>query len=376
MDAESGVARWLAFRRVGLGSVNFALLLKHFGSIDEAWDSPADELHRAGIESPYVRAIVRARTTLDEAEELSLMEKAGARAITWLDADYPPLLRDIPQSPPVLVIRGEGSASLELGVAVVGTRRITPYGRRVAEYFCEAFCRMNVAIVSGLARGVDAVAHRVAVESGAVTVGVLAGGLDEIYPKEHTSLAARIQERGCILSEYPIGVPARPDYFPRRNRILAGLSMATVVIEAGEGSGALHTANWAFEQGRDVYAVPGSVFARQSVACHKLVRDNVATLATDPEQILAALNVMTGGAQYALPVGASHSDALLIESLSPSERVAFKSIGASPQHVDKLARELGMPVGQLSALFTTLELRGAVKQVSPMTYVRAAPSRA
>ncbi|HJP41020.1 MAG TPA: DNA-processing protein DprA [Dehalococcoidia bacterium] len=149
--------------------------------------------------------------------------------------------------------------------------------------------RSRIAIVSGLARGLDAVAHRAAIEVGALTVGVLAGGLGKIYPREHEDLAARIVESDCLVSEYPIGIPARPGYFPRRNRIFSGLAQATLVIEAGPRSGTLHTANWAFEQGRDVVAVPGSIFSAQSDGCHRLVRDTVATLVTSPDETLREL---------------------------------------------------------------------------------------
>ncbi|MFQ5380380.1 MAG: DNA-processing protein DprA [Dehalococcoidia bacterium] len=376
MDDEIRRGIWLALRRAGLGSKNFALLLKHFGEIGAAWDAPADELRRAGLDAPYLRATIRARASFDPGEEMELLAKAGARLITWADAGYPPLLRDIPQSPPVLVVRGHGDAALTGAIAVVGTRRATPYGRRATREFCEEFCRVGLAIVSGLARGIDAVAHRVAVEAGAVTVGVLAGGLDEIYPREHESLAARIEEAGCILSEYPIGVPARPDYFPRRNRILAGLATATLVVEAGKGSGALHTANWAFEQGRDVFAVPGNIYSRSSEGCHRLIRDNVAALVTEPAQLMGELRTASFGRAVPLPEQGPAADNETMADLSPDAKRIMEGLGARTLHVDELARDFGSPVERLTAELAVLELQGRVTQVGPMIYSASSEPRA
>ena len=368
---NSELGRWLVLRRAGFGSHNFALLLRRFGAISAAWEAPADELARAGIDQSYIRAMARARETWEPADEVRLTEEAGARTVTWMDAEYPALLRDIPQSPPVLIVRGSIGPGQPLAVAVVGTRRVTPYGRQVTEQFCEGLSAAGVTIVSGLARGVDAIAHRVAVERGTPTVGVLAGGIDEIYPREHEGLAGRIAERGCIASEYPIGIPARPDYFPRRNRILSGLAVATLVTEAGEGSGALHTANWAFEQGRDVFAVPGSVLSRQSVGCHRIIRDHVARLVTTPEELLAEIQVLAPGSQYPMERPFGLRSATPAQVLEPDEAAIVSALGAAPQHIDEVARATGQPVARLAALLALLELRGIVEQGGPMTYALA-----
>ena len=157
----------------------------------------------------------------------------------------------------MLFVRGAKGPEFSRALAVVGTRKVTPYGREVCEQLCTAVVRAGVAIISGLARGVDAIAHRVAVDEGVPTVAVLAGGFEAVYPRENAGLADRVMENGCIVSEYPVGVKTRPDYFPRRNRIISGLARATLVVEAGAGSGALHTANHALEQNREVFAVPG-----------------------------------------------------------------------------------------------------------------------
>ncbi|MCC6419927.1 MAG: DNA-protecting protein DprA, partial [Gemmataceae bacterium] len=245
MGSRQEIPYWLALRRAGLGSTNFGRLLKYFGNIEAAWQARPEEVRRAGLEPQFLRAMAKAQANFDAAAELALVEKHGLRVFTWRDDDFPESLRDIPQSPPVLFVRGTAGPQFAEAVAVVGTRHPTPYGRQAAEQFCEALAQAGVAIVSGLARGVDAIAHRVALEHGAPTVGVLAGGIDQVYPRENAGLAERILAQGCLVSEYPPGIPARPDYFPRRNRILSGLAKATLVVEAGKGSGALHTANWA-----------------------------------------------------------------------------------------------------------------------------------
>jgi DNA processing protein len=368
MSIPLETARWLALRRAGLGSTNFALLLKRFGSIGAAWDAPADEVGQAGLEAQFQRAFEKARATFDPEREASQLTRYEARASTWLDADYPARLRDIPQSPPVLFVRGEGQPEYERAVAVVGTRHVTPYGRQAAEAFCEALVGAGAAIVSGLARGVDSVAHRVAVEANSPTVAVLAGGIDQVYPRENTGLADRIRANGCLVSEYPPGIPARPDYFPRRNRILSGLAQATLVIEAGEGSGALHTANWAFEQGREVYAVPGPIFSRQSQGTNQLIRENTARLVATPEQLCEELNLLSAGTQLPLAQAAAPATARPAPTQDEGRVLHWLQDGA--RHVDEVARASGLPVAMVSSTLQVLELKGLVRQAGPLTYTR------
>ena len=362
---------WLALRRAGLGSTNFALLLAHFGSIEKAWDAPLEEIARAGLDAQYMRAFTKARGTFDGEEELARLGKHGVRVVTWLDNDFPPMLREIPQSPPVLFLRGSTGADFEQAVAVVGTRKVTPYGRQACEHFCEVLARAGVAIVSGLARGVDAIAHRVALEQGAPTVAVMAGGIDQIYPRENAGLAERILENGCLISEYPVGIPARPDYFPRRNRIVSGLARATLLVEAGEGSGALHTANWAFEQGRDVFAIPGSVFSRQSWGTNQLIRENTAKLVVTPEQLCEELNLLSAGKQFPLRALKPDAPGKPVPAATQDEGKILHHLQAGAQHVDELARAAGLPVAQISSTLQVMELKGMVRQTAPMTYSRA-----
>jgi len=372
MSDDPELPYWLALRRAGLGSMNFALLLKHFSTIAAAWSAPMEEVGRAGLDPQYVRAMSKARAAFDGQAELESLRKHGARAYTWLDADFPLSLRDIPQSPPVLFVRGATGPHFDQAVAVVGTRRVTPYGRQACEHFCEALARSGVAIISGLARGVDAIAHRVALENGAPTVAVLAGGIDQVYPRENAGLAARILEHGCLVSEYPVGIPARPDYFPRRNRILSGLAKATLLVEAGEGSGALHTANWAFEQGRDVFAIPGSIFSRQSQGTNQLIRENTAKLVATPEQLCEELNLLSAGGQVPLERASVRREeaAKPRPAATAEEGQILHWLGDDAHHIDEIVRSSGLPIMQVSSTLQVMELKGLVRQQGPMTYSR------
>ena len=370
IEERPGLAYWLALRRAGLGSSNFALLLKHFGRIEDAWEAPTDEVRRAGLDAQFLRAVQKARAGFDAARELEAVAKASATVCTWQDEGYPAALREIPQSPPVLFLRGNRGPAFERAVAIVGTRRVTPYGRQATETFAAALVAAGVTIVSGLARGVDAIAHRVAVEADAPTVAVLAGGIDQIYPRENAGLADRIMANGCLVSEYPPGIPARPDYFPRRNRILSGLAQATLVVEAGEGSGALHTANWAFEQGRDVFAIPGSIFSRQSQGTNAIIRDNVARLIVTPEQLLEELNLSGSGGRQ-LTLGEKPAPAAPRASATPEEGRVLHWLRDAPTHVDEVARAADLPVAMVSATLQMLELKGLVRQERPMVYALA-----
>ena len=355
MEQHPELPYWLALRRAGLGSTNFALLLARFGTVEAAWNASGRTPRLGRPRSPVRAGVAKAKAGFDAERELALMAKHGAYALTWLDEGYPQNLRDIPQSPPVIFVRGTQGPQFEQAVAVVGTRHVTPYGRQAAEHFCTVLAQAGVAIISGLARGVDAIAHRVALENGAPTVAVLAGGIDQVYPRENAGLAERIVEHGCLVSEYPVGIPARRDYFPRRNRILSGLAKATLLVEAGEGSGALHTANWAFEQGRDVFAIPGSIFSRQSYGTNQLIRENTAKLVATPEQLCEELNLIATGI-VAMPVAQPEAQPALFEDRAkPASKPAaappvddhplLKWLASGPLHIDEIARERRPPHG-------------------------------
>ncbi len=397
-NADIDRARWIALRRAGLGSESFRNLIARFGGVAEAWDAPDGEAKRAGLRTQYVRAFERARRTFDPERELAALAEHDVRTLTWEDAEYPELLREIPQSPPVLFARGSAGPRFAQALAVVGTRDATPYGREACEQLCGAAARAGVAIVSGLARGIDALAHRAALDAGAPTVAVLGGGIDAIYPREHAGLAERIMANGCLLSEYPVGSKARPDHFPRRNRIIAGLAQATLVVEAGERSGALLTADHALEQNREVLAVPGDIFSPRSKGVNRRIRESGAKLVGSAEDLLEELNLLSVGAQPPLPEmprvapAAPRGETGPRESApipAPAETAAaapappepepandaegrvLQCLEGGPLHVDEVARLAELPIQAVTAAMLTLELRGLVRQQAPMTYRRA-----
>ena len=406
-DADVERARWIALRRAGLGSESFRNLIAHFGGIAEAWDAPDGEAKRAGLRTQYVRAFERARRTFDPRRELEALAEHGVRTITWADEAYPDLLEEIPSSPPVLFARGSAEPRFAQALAVVGTRDATPYGRDACEQLCGAAARAGVAIVSGLARGIDAIAHRAALDAGAPTAAVLGGGIDAIYPRENLGLAERIMANGCLLSEYPVGVKARPDHFPRRNRIISGLAQATLVVEAGRSSGALLTADHALEQNREVLAVPGGIFAQSSEGVNRRIRESGAKLVGSVEDLLEELNLLNVGAQPSLPslpslpetpppappasvpreAAARPRDAASIprepapeapvvatpEPAPPDgdEGRVLRCLERGPLHVDEVARMAELPIHVVTRALLTLELGGLVRQQEPMTYRRA-----
>lgn len=409
-DADVERARWIALRRAGLGSESFRNLIAHFGGIAEAWDAPDGEARRAGLRTQYVRAFERARRTFDPERETAALAEYDVRTITWEDEEYPDLLKEIPSSPPVLFARGSAGPRFAQALAVVGTRDATPYGRDACEQLCGAAARAGVAIVSGLARGIDAIAHRAALDAGTPTVAVLGGGIDAIYPRENAGLAERIMANGCLLSEYPVGSKARPDHFPRRNRIISGLAQATLVVEAGKSSGALITADHALEQNREVLAVPGGIFSRSSEGVNRRIRDSGAKLVGSAEDLLEELNLLSVGAQPPLPEALSgaapqHPAAVppapapeesaakrptaepaAREPTVPAEPVAkapepvlanddegrvLQCLERGPLHVDEVARLAELPIQAVTGALLTLELRGLVRQQEPMTYRRA-----
>ncbi len=249
---------WVGFNLVrGIGAVRLQALIDHFGDAASAWQGDAGELRAAGLGSKVVERLLELRSTLDLDKLWERILAQGIRILTWHDQAYPQHLKEIEQPPPVLYVRGELLPEDDFAVAIVGTRRVSPYGRQVTEELAAFLGANGITVVSGLARGVDAIAHAAALRAGGRTVAVLGSGVDRIYPPENRALAEQIIARGAVISDYPVGTAPESTNFPPRNRIISGLSLAVVVIEAGETSGALITAEFAAEQGREVFAVPG-----------------------------------------------------------------------------------------------------------------------
>lgn len=353
-------AYYVGFNLVrGIGPARLRALLDTFGDVERAWHAPADALRLAGLDRRSLENLLATRAKVDLDREVRRLAAAGVRVLTWDDPDYPQLLSEIPDPPPVLYIRGQLEADDAWAVAVVGTRRASVYGREVTRRLVAALAQSGVTIVSGLARGIDGVAHRAALEAGGRTIAVLGCGVDQVYPPEHRDLARQIVAQGALISEYPLGTPPEAGNFPPRNRIISGLSMGVLITEAGQGSGALITAEYAAEQGREVFAVPGSILASGSTGTNRLIQDG-AKAVLEPADILRELNLtmVTQQAQARDTLPATEAEAALLAYLGPE-----------PIHVDELGRAAGLPIAQVTSTLAMMELKGLVRQVGGMKYV-------
>ena len=353
---------WVAFNRIpGLGRARFTLLEKRFGALSKAWDASASELSGAGLDRKTVQSIARKRGSIDPDAEMDKLESMEVEAFTWHDDGYPPRLKEIYDLPPLLYVRGALLPSDERSVAIVGTRKPTPYGRQAAYQVTFDLARSGVAIVSGLARGVDGIAHRATLDAEQRTIAVLAGGLDWIYPREHRSLSESIAQNGALVSEHPLGARPAPGNFPRRNRIMAGMTLGTVVVEANRGSGALITARHALEQNREVFAVPGSILSPASAGTNALIRDSAAKLITDHSDILEELNLTYVEQQIEMK-------ALFPENEDESK--VLKHVTFDPVHVDEIVRTAGLSASTVSSVLAMMELKSMVRHIGGMNYVR------
>ncbi len=356
---------WVAFNFIkGIGAVRMQGLVAYFGDLESAWNADAADLMQAGLGLKVVERVVAARKSVNLEKILEKIQAQDIKILTWQDREYPPRLKEIDQPPPVLYARGEYLPDDLFAVAVVGTRKVTPYGRQVAEELSSFLASNGITVVSGLARGVDAIAHQAALKAGGRTIGVLGSGVDVIYPPEHAKLAERMMQSGVILSDYAPGVPPDASNFPPRNRIISGLSLAVVVVEAGETSGALITAEFAAEQGREIFAVPGSIYAPQSRGANKLIQNGAQPLLS-VQDLMQALDFTRIGehkaARKALP--ADETEARLLDIL-----------GVEPLHVDEIRAQAQLPVEKVSAALTLMELKGMVRQVGGMNYVAVGES--
>ncbi len=357
---------WLAFNRVrGIGPVRLRLLLDTFGSIRAAWEAPVEALQALGLERRALNHFLQLRESLDLAQLEAAVMRAGVSVYTWDDPAYPTALRELPDSPPVLFVKGTLEADDDWAVAIVGTRKPTVYGREVAHQLATELAQQGLTIVSGLARGIDAIAHRAALDAGGRTIAVLGCGVDRMYPEEHRRLAQEICAHGALVSDYPLGTPPEAANFPARNRIISGLSRGVLVVEAGTTSGALITADFAAQHGREVFAVPGSIFSPASQGTHRLLREG-ATLVTCVQDVLDALQLESVGEQRAARelIPATLTEAALLTYLS-----------REPVHVDELARASGMPIEMVSSTLVLMELKGIARQVAPLQYVAARETR-
>jgi DNA processing protein len=359
------VKYWIGFNIVrGIGPAKFQALLDHFRDLRLAWEATADELRAAGLDRRALQSLLSEREKLDLDANVTRLEKAGVKVVTWQSPEYPEHLRNIYHPPPVLYLRGSLKPVDEWSVAVVGTRRATVYGKEAARNIARELARAGVTVVSGMARGIDAIAHTAALDAGGRTIAVLGSGVDVVYPAENRRLMGRAIEQGAVLSEYALGTPPEASNFPPRNRIISGLAQGVVIVEAAERSGALITADYAVEQGRDVFAVPGNMFNRNSVGCNRLIQQG-AKLVLSVDDILEELNLTMVAQQLEL-------QAVVPENETESQVLGFLS--GDPLHVDEIVRQTALPVSEVSSTLALMELKGMVRQVGGMNYVLARES--
>ena len=351
---------WVGFNLIkGIGAVRMQALIHHFDDLESAWKGTPIELAGAGLSLKLIERINQARANIDLEKVWARIESQGIQVLTWEDEAYPQRLKEIDQPPPVLYVRGNYVPDDLFAVAIVGTRRVTPYGRQITEELASFLASHGITVVSGLARGVDAIAHHSALKAGGRTIGVLGSGVDKIYPPEHRQLAEKMMEQGAIVSDYAPGTPPDASNFPPRNRIISGLSLAVVVIEAGETSGALITAEFAAEQGREIFAVPGSILAPQSKGTNKLIQKGALPLLSIND-LMQALNLTRVGDQKTARknIPADETEACLMKTLTDD-----------PLHVDEIRNQTELPIEKVSATLALMELKGMVRQVGGMHYV-------
>ncbi|MBN2048742.1 MAG: DNA-processing protein DprA [Anaerolineaceae bacterium] len=352
-------AYWVAFNSVrGIGAARIRLLLEHFQDLEIAWNAPPDALKAAGLTDRLVENVITQRNQFDVEKYWQKLADHQITVLTWEDSAYPRRMLEIHNPPPVLYLRGNLLLDDEWAVCIVGTRRVTSYGRQVTRELATFLAQNGITVISGLARGVDSVAHKAALDAGGRTIGVLGCGVDQIYPPENRVLAVEMIQSGAVLSDYAPGTPPESSNFPPRNRIISGMSLATIVIEAGERSGALITATFAVEQGRDVFAVPGPIYAPQSVGCNRLIQQGAQPLLR-PEELLDLLKLD----RY--PEQRKVREQFQVE---PFERTILTMIRDEALHVDELCERCDEPVEKISSALIMMELKGLVRQESDMTY--------
>lgn len=360
VDADADAPYWMAMRNVtGIGPVRFERLLAAFGSIRAAWEARQDELAHV-LDRRSLESLTAYRRSADPEGDYAALRAEGIDVVTLRHDAYPDLLREVPGPPPVIFQRGTLTLDDRRAVAVVGTRRPSSYGREMARALARDLAQAGVTIVSGLARGVDGIAHAAALDAGGRTIAVLGNGVRSVYPPEHRELAARVARQGAVLSEFHPDAPPDGPNFPARNRLISGLALGVVVVEAPMRSGALITVDFAADQGRDVFAVPGSVLSQASAGCNRLIRDG-ARLVRSADDVLEDLRLGEAPRQLALDSPAE---------LDEESRRVLSTLTGDARHIDEIGAIAGIPIASLAALLMTLELQGFVRNVGAQYYAR------
>ncbi|MDE0089105.1 MAG: DNA-processing protein DprA [Candidatus Poribacteria bacterium] len=380
----------------GIGPKTVQFLIKILGSAEKVLSASSQELQNIEGLAPTARErLIHKKLGCPLERELELIHEFGCQIVTFYDAAYPPLLKEIDTPPLILYVRGELKPEDALSIALVGSRQAKDYGRRVSYQLSYQLAKRGLTVISGFAKGIDTCAHRGALEAGGRTIAVMGNGLSLIYPAANSELVEKVIESGALVSEFPMGMKPRSENFPRRNRIISGLTLGTVVVEASNRSGALITARLASEQGREVFAVPGEIFSELSTGTHKLI-DNGAKLISTVDDLLEALpqhalrqvSALTPGSEKAAAIpeipSAEKSDLNQTSSTTPKttatekkttapvvpppdlttdEKTVFNAIEIPSSHIDAIVRTTQLPISQVSSVLLMLELKGAIEQL-------------
>ncbi len=345
----------------GIGAQKLRLLMTFFDSAEAAWKASLQDLKESGIGNVASEKIIEQKRNIDPDAEWEKMQKENIRLIDWKSPDYPVLLREINNPPYILYTKGDLDLNSAPIISVVGSRKYTAYGSQVAENFSRELARAGIIIASGMAIGIDSFAHRGALDAGGRTIAVLADSLDDehLHPRINFNMSREIMENGLLVSEYPIPTQSLPSLFPARNRIVAGLSMGTIVIEAGEKSGSLITATLTLDFNREVFAVPGPIFSPQSFGTNDLIKKG-AKIVTSVKDILEELNLEK--------IEKNNQNFLKIPE-NKEEEVLLKILSADPLHIDNIAKISKLGTANTLSALSMMELKGWAKNIGGQNYI-------
>lgn len=350
-----------AFNLTGIfGPAKLQKLLNYFPNLETAWSAPEEELEKAALDGLTIKILIEKRKNINPDEEIEKIYKENIKIITFNSPEYPDPLKEIYNPPIALYVRGKIKTS-GIRIAVVGSRKTSLYGKQAAQMLARDLAARGVSIVSGMATGIDTIAHIESLKAGQETIAVLGSGIDAktVYPPSNRKLAEEIEKNGAVISELPIGAPPLKHHFPLRNRIISGLSLATIVVEASETSGALITAKCALDQNREVFAVPGPIFSESSKGTNNLIKSG-AKLIASAEDILEDLNL-------ALVSSFVKSREILPEN--EKEKIILESLSREAIHIDKISELTKLDIAELNAALAIMEMKGKVKNLGGMMYV-------
>jgi len=358
---------WLALYMIkGIGNATFLLLLNRFSSPEKVFSAGINELLDAGIKKDLAYRIENKEFKIDPEEELKKIEKNGVRILTYQDKEYPQLLKNIDCPPVLLYVKGAVIPNNQLLISIVGSRNPSHYGLRIAESISFRLSKIGIGIISGIARGIDTAAHKGALKANGYTIAVLGTGIDVAYPIRNKDLFNKIIEKdGTIISEFPMGTPPEPKNFPIRNRIISGLGRGVLVVEATRKSGSLITASFALNQGREVFAIPGSIESLKSKGTHFLIKQG-AKLVEDVDDIVEEFGIEIEKVEK----DKVESDAFF--DLRSEEKKIYDLLSEYPIHIDEIVRVTGMDTAEVLSSLLKMELKGIVAQIPGKMFIKRA----